>query len=193
MILIIAFLLSFSSCLDSVVVGAAYGMKRIKIGIASNLIIASITTLGTFLSMAFGKQFAAILPSSVANYIGAAVLFLLGLSFIIQGVIILRKKVDGMTAFALKSDSDHSGHIGKRESVIVALGLTLNNIAVGVAASLAGVNIILASLFTLILSIASLYLGIYLGKNFIGKALGKYAPLIAGVILVILSISQILI
>lgn len=189
MIFMTAFLLSFSSCLDSMVVGIAYGMRRIKIGIVSNLIIACLTTVGTFLSMLFGKQLATILPSVMANYIGATVLFLFGLSFVIHG---LTKKTDGMTAFALKSDVDKSGDIGKRESVVLALGLTINNIVVGIAASFASVNIILASLFTLIFSIGSLYLGLYLGKNFIGKVLGKYATLIAGVVLIVLGISQIL-
>lgn len=200
MIIITAFLLSVSSCLDNIVVGTAYGIKKIKIGIVSNVIIATITTIGTLLSMTFGKQIATFLPGAYSGYIGATILFLLGLSFVIQSIFKLYKyanysevdkNLDGMVEFALNSDSDKSGDIGKRESVILALGLTLNNIATGIAASFAGVNIILTSIFTYAFSIVSIYLGIAIGKNFIGMLFGKYAPLIAGVILIALGLIQI--
>lgn len=199
--IITAFLLSISSCLDNFVVGTAYGIKKIKVGISSNLIIATITTIGTFLSMTFGKEVTTFLPGVYTGYFGAGILFFIGLYFVIQSVITLfkhtkstetHKNMDSMTEFALKSDKDKSGDIGKRESIMLALGLTINNLATGIAASFAGVNVVLTSAFTFVISIITIYLGTVLGKNYIGIFFGKYAPLIAGVILIMLSVSQII-
>ena len=42
-------LLAFSASLDSLIIGIAYGIKKIKIKFSINIIIALIVTLGTFL------------------------------------------------------------------------------------------------------------------------------------------------
>ena len=44
-------LLAFSASLDSLIIGIAYGIKKIRIKFSINIIIALIVTLGTFLSM----------------------------------------------------------------------------------------------------------------------------------------------
>ncbi len=49
------FLLALSSNLDNVGVGTSYGTRRINIPFGSNLLIAFITTSGTYLSMTLGN------------------------------------------------------------------------------------------------------------------------------------------
>ena len=189
-------LFALSSNLDNIVVGIAYGIKKIKIGFLSNLIIGFITSLGTLLSMYAGSYVAKLISPNLANKIGASIIILLGLYFAIQSIIsmikdkkfkeLALKDIDDMVDYAVKTDKDESGHIGIKEAFIVAFGLTLNNLGNGIAASITGVDIKLTVIFTFILSIAALLLGSLIGNNVIGKICGKYAPLVSGVLLMLL-------
>ncbi|MCP6760287.1 MAG: manganese efflux pump [Fischerella sp. CENA71] len=79
MYLISAFLLAFSANIDNLAVGIAYGFKKIKIGLATNLFIAFISGLGTYLATSVGEDISKSLNISVANFIGSAVLVGMGI------------------------------------------------------------------------------------------------------------------
>lgn len=203
MILILSSLLfSLSSNLDNLVIGIAYGIKKIKIGLSANFIIAIITTAGTFLSMLIGKLISRFLSQSVANILGALIIIALGLMFVIQSIIKLinnnkakelaLKDISDMVEYAEISDLDKSGDINIKEAVLIAFGLTFNNIGTGVAASITGVNIYFTSIATFMLSIITIIIGEVIGHNILGKLLGKFAPLISGILLIILGIIEIL-
>lgn len=191
-----ALLFSISSNLDNVVVGTAYGIKKIKIGIIANLIIAFVTTTGTFLSMSLGLYIAKFIPQSISNILGAGIIVILGIYFVIQSLIKLfhntnskelaLKDLTDMFEHAEKSDADKSGHIDMKEAFILAIGLTFNNLGTGVAASITGVNTFFTVVATFFISILTIVLGESIGKNVLGRFFGKYAPLIAGVLLMIL-------
>ncbi|WP_411680750.1 manganese efflux pump [Clostridium thailandense] len=195
-----ALLFSLSSNLDNIVVGIAYGIKKIKIGIIANLMIAFITSLGTFLSMSVGSYISKFLSHSIANVLGASVIIALGIYFLISSITKLLnntkskelalKNIDDMIEYAEKSDLDKSGDISIKEALFVALGLTFNNLGTGVAASITGVSIQFTVLFTFILSILLIIFGETLGNHILGKVLGKYAPLFSGILLVILGIIE---
>ncbi len=197
-----ALIFALSSNLDNIVVGIAYGIKKIKIGFLSNLIIGLTTSLGTLLSMYAGSYIAKLISPNIANKIGAFIIILLGLYFMIQSIISLikdkkfkelaLKDIDDMIDYALKTDKDESGHIEVKEAFIVAFGLTLNNLGNGIAASITGVDINLTVIFTFILSISTLLLGSLIGNNVLGKICGKYAPLISGVLLILLGALEML-
>ncbi|MCR1898958.1 manganese efflux pump [Irregularibacter muris] len=195
-IILPALLFSISACLDNVVVGIAYGIKKIKIGISVNIMIACITTLGTFLSMVFGTYISKLFPPFVANLLGGGMIVFLGIYFIVESLVKLErntpartmalKDIEDMKNYARKSDADCSGHIDMKESIFVALGLTLNNIGTGIAASITGVNIHITLVATFVLSILTIMLGRGMGNRVLGRFFGKYAPLIAGALLVLL-------
>ena len=129
-LIISALLFSLASNLDNLVVGIAYGIKEIKIGIISNLIIAILTSTGTFLSMLVGTYILKFLPHSVANGLGAIVIIILGTYFVTQSIIKLinnskskelaLKNATDMIVYAEKSDLDSSGNINVKEALIVA-------------------------------------------------------------------------
>ena len=197
-----ALLFSLSSNLDKVVIGIAYGIKKIKLGILANLIIAFVTSTGTFLSMSVGAYISTFLPRSVANILGAGVVIILGIYFIVQSIIKLinntkskelaLKDIDDMIEYAKKSDLDSSSDINMKEALLIALGLTFNNLGTGVAASITGVNILFTIISTFILSIVTITLGDAIGKCLLGKFLGKYAPLFSGILLIMLGIIEFL-
>lgn len=201
-IILSALLFSISSNLDNIVVGMAYGIKKIKIPWFPNIIIAFITSLGTFLSMIVGSYISDFLPSSISNSIGATIIILLGVYFLIQSILniikqkkskeIALKDINDMVEYAEKSDLDKSGDISIKESIFVALGLTINNLGNGIAASITGVSIHFTVLFTFILSIVLISSGEAIGHHVIGRFCGKYAPLISGILLIILGLIEIL-
>jgi putative sporulation protein YtaF len=196
MMILSALLFSISSCLDNVVVGTAYGIKKIKIGIIANLIIAIVTSTGTFLSMSLGLYISKYLPQSISNILGAGVIVILGMYFVIQSLIKLfrhtkskalaLKNLSDMFDYVGKSDRDKSGDINIKEALLVAFGLTFNNIGAGIVASITGVNIYFTVIATFIISILTIVIGEAMGNQILGRLLGKYAPLIAGVLLIIL-------
>ena len=94
--------------------------------------------------------------------------------------------------YAEKSDSDNSGTLNIKEAFVVSLGLMLNNLGTGLAASITGVNVSITVICTFILSIALLMLGKSIGHNVLGSICGKYAPLISGVLLIILGIFELI-
>lgn len=195
-------LYSLSSNLDNLVIGIAYGVKKIKIGLISNLIIATVTSIGTLISMSVGKFISGFLPTSLTNMLGAVIIMLLGLYFLIQSILKLipksysnslaLKNVDEIMDYAEKSDSDNSGTLNIKEAFVVSLGLMLNNLGTGLAASITGVNVSITVICTFILSIALLMLGKSIGHNILGFICGKYAPLISGVLLIILGIFELI-
>ena len=197
-----ALLYSLSSNLDNLVIGIAYGVKKIKIGLISNLIIATVTSIGTLISMSVGKFISGFLPTSLTNMLGAVIIMLLGLYFLIQSILKLipksysnslaLKNVDEIMDYAEKSDSDNSGTLNIKEAFVVSLGLMLNNLGTGLAASITGVNVSITVICTFILSIAPLMLGKSIGHNILGSICGKYAPLISGVLLIILGIFELI-
>ncbi|HEY5560623.1 MAG TPA: manganese efflux pump [Clostridiaceae bacterium] len=197
-----ALLFSLSSNLDNLVIGTAYGIKKIKIGIISNLIIAVITSIGTFLSMSIGVYISMYLSRSIANDLGAGIIIVLGIYFVTQSIIKLitntkskelaLKNISDMLEYAEKSDLDNSHDINFKEALLVAFGLTFNNLGTGVAASISGVNLNLTVIATFILSILTIIFGEAIGNHVLGKLLGKYAPLISGILLITLGVVEFL-
>ncbi|GKU25275.1 manganese efflux pump [Clostridium folliculivorans] len=195
-----ALLFSLSSNLDNLVIGMAYGIKKIKIYFFNNLVIAGITTTGTFLSMFLGLFISKFLSNSIANKLGSMIIVLLGVYFVIQSIRKLvsdvnlkdlaLKDIKDMVQYAEKSDTDKSGDISAKESILVALGLTFNNLGTGIAASITGISVPLTTVLTFILSIVTIMFGQALGSSIIGKLFGKYAPLVSGMLLIALGIIE---
>ncbi|WP_143317871.1 manganese efflux pump [Clostridium sp. HBUAS56017] len=199
-LLLSALLFSLSSNLDNVVVGIAYGIKKIRIPIIANLVIAFITSTGTFLSMYLGLYISKFLPNYISNILGAGAIIMLGGYFTIQSIIKLiyarnskdlaLKDITDMIEYAEKSDLDKSGDISIKEAIFVAFSLTFNNLGTGVAASITGVSIQFTVIATFIISILTIVFGQTIGNHVLGNLLGKYAPLISGILLITLGIIE---
>ncbi|SHJ27780.1 putative sporulation protein YtaF [Clostridium cavendishii DSM 21758] len=200
LLILSALLFSLSSNLDNLVIGIAYGIKRIKIGIISNFIIAIVSVTGTFIAMSLGTYISRFLPNYVANGLGAGMIIILGIYFVLQSIVnmmsnnkskdLALKDINDMVEYAEKSDLDKSGDISVKEAFFVALGLTFNNLGTGVAASITGVSIQITVIVTFILSVITILFGQALGNHVLGKLLGKYAPLLSGVLIIILGIIE---
>ncbi|MGL4761188.1 MAG: sporulation membrane protein YtaF [Sarcina sp.] len=202
MTLIPILLFVLSASFDTFMVSLAYGTKNIRIGFLSNLVIAFVSALGTFLSMIFGAMLINIFPMKSANLLGAFVLLILGVYFILD-----YRKTKNMQSpdtlcssgntcpnailkFPEIADTDKSGSIELRESVALAFALALNNFALGLAASITGLDVKLTTLFTFLFSLILIPLGVYVSKRFLNKFIAEKGSLIAGIIILFLALIE---
>ncbi|MGL4763160.1 MAG: manganese efflux pump MntP family protein [Sarcina sp.] len=183
MLILSAFIFSLSSNIDNLVIGISYGIKNERISMISNIIIAIITTLGTYISMEFGKFICRFISNDISNLFGAITLLLMGAYFVSQSII--EKERDK------KIESKKVTKMGTKDTILLALALASNNLGVGVAASITGLGVKWVVIFTFITSILTISIGQGLGDHVIGKFIGKYDSLISGILLVILGILEI--
>ncbi len=201
---ITAILLSISSNLDTFAVCLTYGMKKVKLNMLSSLLISFVTSLGTLLSMVLGKVITRFIYPKVVTSIGGILLIILGVSMVTIFIKKFRtiyfnnlnrhKKVtySEILSSPEKADIDNSGDLDLKECLNLSIALSLNNLSLGVAASIAGISILLNTLFTFIVTLICIVLGFYIGKRYISNLSGAYSDLISGLLLIFIGIFQIL-
>lgn len=197
-----------SSSLDNFIVGLGYGIKKIRINLLNNILIALISGAGTFISMLCGKFFLRYIPLRFSSYIGSALLILLSLYFIFDFFRLKyrekhfkRKKsnntiqkidlYDEILMHPELIDKDNSSTIDSKEALILGVALSLNNIGLGIGVSIIGLNIYLLSTLSIFFSLFFIQAGFYIGDSIFSKLLEKYASLISGCIILFLGIYSI--
>ena len=203
-----AAVLASSLSLDAFTAGFAYGSKKIHIPISSVQIINIVCCAILALSLFLGHMLRPIMPENLAAGIAFAVLFIIGLVKLMDGIVktIIRKytvdKNFRFSVFDLKfilrmyadpevADKDTSAHISPGEAVVLAISLSLDGMAVGFAAALAGVN----PWALLIWSLVTNTIAIMLGRK-LGFSLAKKIPFnitwLGGIVLIALAISHLI-
>jgi putative sporulation protein YtaF len=182
-----------SANIDNFVLGFSYGVKKIKIGFLSSLLIYFLTFAGTAISMAFGKIIFTFIPARISGIIGGAILAAIGVWSLLGNFI--KSKKDACAYGEVfenpeKADKDHSGTIDLKESLALGFALSANNLGLGLGASISGLNIYLVSIMTFIVSAVFLVLGTHLGKKISKDNPGKWAAIISGLIMIALGIYE---
>ena len=199
--LISAILLSLSANLDTFTVAISYGIKKIKLSISNILLITFITTLGTFASMSLGLGLTQFISVYTANLIGSLMLIGIGIWILVDFFKQSHKKnqissIENNSTYSqilsdpIVADKDHSGDIDFKESITLSLALTINNLGIGIAASIAGINIYLNTICTFIVTILSIVVGISIGSSYLSNLCGKYAGLISGLVIILLGLYE---
>lgn len=198
-----AFLFAVSANMDNIVVGLSLGMKKIKVGMVSNLLIASILSIITILSMGTGKMFYTFMSTTIANIIGGVFLILIGLYALWKSILDGKQKnIDaepsrcGMKNYLdildapEKADLDKSGTINARESFSLAVVLSFNNLGLGIGVGITGLNVFITVVFAFVFSLLFLSMGCYLGRHYLSKVLGKYASIMAALLIILLGLYE---
>lgn len=192
---------ALSSNSDALIIGLSYGAKKVRINSMSNIVIALFAGTGTFCSMLFGKVINTYISLELGNFIGGSLLVLFGLYMLISAI---RKKwkttktnLTCETGYFNKVvnhpemiDTNHSNIIEFKEAIVLGGLLCLNNVGMGIGASITGMNIYITSLFSFVFSVLLLQLGCYMGKNIVTNKLSIYAEIISGIIIVLLGLSE---
>ncbi|MCD2348842.1 sporulation membrane protein YtaF [Clostridium guangxiense] len=198
-----AILFVLSASTDNFVVGLCYGIKKIKINLPINLLIALISSIGTILSMELGNIIATFVPNNFTNILGGSILILIGLWAMLSEFNENKKSSKAVEKNSLSNiedilsnpenaDKDTSGSIDLKESFSLSIALALNNMGLGIGASIAGLNIILTTILTFFISIITISLGLTVGNKYLSQKLGKYAAVISGIIIILLGIYEML-
>jgi putative sporulation protein YtaF len=211
--LIVILLLSISSNLDNVGVAISYGARKINIPFSSNLLIAFITGSGTLLSMLVGERLYSFLKPELSNYLGSSIIIGAGIWIFIKEMTTLSKKnpleehhtekIDISNRSIFKktlmildnpfvADMDFSGHISLKEGVLLAIALVVNNLANGVGGGMIGLSPFLTTFFVVVLSILTIWIGIEIGDHYAYRWLGKLTGPVAGLLLIIIGVVEIL-
>ncbi|MCL2353422.1 MAG: sporulation membrane protein YtaF [Defluviitaleaceae bacterium] len=198
--LVLALILS----IDIFAVSFAYGTSRIKIPFKSIMIITIVGSVILGLSIYFGAFLLPFMPEGAADVLAFIILFTLGIIKIFDSLIkrYIRKKGRAskkvqFSAFSLKfvldvyadpekADLDKSRVLSPKESLAVAIAVALDAFALGFGAGLIEVNPIQIIGFSLIIDVAAVLLGCFVGKK-IAQKVPINLSWLGGVILIVLA------
>ena len=205
-------LFALSASLDALLVGISYGIRGISIRLWQNLLVSLITLLGTCLSMGFGTLLLPILPGSVASRIGSTIVMLLGLYYMTKNLFcrlwqtyttksstcteLQKNSAEDATpplcagADDLPSQAKSSDFM--REILLMGAALSLNNIGIGLGASISGLPFLSTSVATLFFSVLLLFLGNRLGRSRLFHFADCLSEPLSGALLLLLGVCQLL-
>jgi len=199
-------LFAICSSSDNLIVGLSYGAKKVRINFLINFMISFISCIGTFLAMLFGRALLQFIPIKCSNIIGSGILILFGIYLLVNW---LRKDIDSKKNAeevnidiseyqryenALKNpeiiDTNDSKTIDFKEAIVLGTVLCLNNIGLGIGASITGLNIYMTSISSLIFSLVFIPIGCYIGEKVLSDKLSRYSEIISICIILILGIYE---
>lgn len=182
-------LFGISASLDALLVGLSYGLRGVRIRAAQNLFISLVSLLGTCLSVGLGNRLLFFLPASLAGRTGSIILMLLGAYYIAKwgGTFFTGRRTPPA---GLRESAD----IGQPlEILILSLTLSVNNIGIGLSASMAGLPLLPAAVTTFLCSALFLFGGNRLGQSRFLRLIGYGADPLSGLLLIGLGILQLII
>lgn len=201
--------ISVANNLDSVGVGIAYGVARIRIHVLANVWISIIAYVITLAAVLFGTTISHFLPGRVAGGLSATILCAIGIGIMLPAIRQMgflarfapqnpRSRVDRGDShppkgfFTLmhiledpkRADRDGSRHIDFWEATLLGLALTINNIGGGVSAGLLHLSPQWTSLWSAAISFVVIFLGGLLSRRPVGGAINQFAPVVSGILLI---------
>ena len=169
--------------LDTVLLSAGFAARGVVLRRGYGLVIAALTTLITWLSLALGAGAAALLGGRTAQVLGGLVLAGMGAWFLLDW---LRRP--GPPPEGAEEAEEAEAAAGLRGCVALAAALAVNNAGAGAAAGVSGVSPGLAAAANLLVTLGALPLGRMLGSRLAGRLLGKYALPLTGGLLILLGL-----
>ena len=202
-----AAVLASSLSIDAFTAGFAYGSKKIHIPMMSIQLISLICTAFIGLSMFFGHILLGYLPETLAAVLAFTILFIIGLIKLFDSIVkaLIRKQFEKafkFSAFNIQfilqlyanpedADSDVSKHLSPNEAVLLAVSLSLDGMAVGFGAALAGINPFALIGWSLLTNVIALLFGRKLGHR-LAEKLPFNITWLAGLVLMGLAVSHLL-
>ncbi|GIO30571.1 MULTISPECIES: sporulation membrane protein YtaF [Paenibacillus] len=192
--------IALASNLDNAGVGAAYGVRNIKIPFYASAVIAFMGFLLTLIGGLSGQVIALWIPPEICNIIGMVILVAIGLWVMLQPFLERKKPKKetppGLIKEILKNpeaaDFNQSKTVDFKESVILGIALSINNLAGGFDAGITNINIWETSIFSGLFSLICIGVCSMAGRKIAGERLGRSASWIAGAILIAIGLHQVI-
>ena len=193
--LVPSLLFGVSASLDALLVGVSYGVRGVRIRLWQNLFISLVTLSGTCLSISFGSILIPLVPPLISSYAGSLILLILGIYYILKWLLASsqQQKPDHLLdqkQSALKTVEQPCGCLSIAEVLFLSLSLSVNNLGIGLSASLTGLTLVPAAVATCLCSVLFLLAGNLLGQSRLLRLIGDLANPISGLLLIGLSLIQ---
>lgn len=131
-------LFGISASLDALLVGIALGLQKVPLPARHNLLISTVTLIGTVISIGLGNLLLPLFPIGIGTRIGSSVLILFGLYYV--GKWLLSRWCCNFSPDnnLCQKKKKFAGHRELSLSQILVLGcaLSMNNIGIGFSASI---------------------------------------------------------
>jgi len=193
---------AISSSSDNFIIGLSYAAKKISINSFINLTVAFISCVGTIAAMIFGKILLRFISTEYTNMLGSIILVLIGLYMLLSAFkkMILNKKqaaskhhlnaYNEVLSHPEVVDKNNSQTIEFKEAIILGVILSINNIGLGIGASLSNLNIYITSLTSFFFSLIFIKLGYYFGEMVSSSKLSEYSEIISACIILLLGLYE---
>lgn len=178
-----SFLFGLSSNTDNLVIGFSYGIRKISITGRSNLLIGLISLAGTVLSMFLGKSFLFLLPPKVAGILGSSIIMVIGAAGFIR---YLRNKNKN-------TGTKNTPALPLPKVLLLGFALAVNNIGLGIGASITGLEILPTAVCSFMISLLFLDLGNRIGRSKRCWVIGRFAEPLANLMMIALGIYELFI
>ena len=203
--LLAIFMFALAVSTDGFMVGIAYGVKKIRMPIVAMAIIFLASSLAVTIAMTLGKGLASFFNPTVAARLGAIVLVLIGLYYLLQAglqrvcnrksneeeaLLSLNVRPLGIIVQILKepasADFDDSGEISPQEAFFLGTALAMDAFAAGIGLAMTGFNILLTAITVGMLQFILINIGLTVGRIMENERLKNISSLLAGIILLVL-------
>ena len=178
-----ACLLVAALSVDTLVASFSYGLHGIRVPWYSCLVLNGICTGTLLLALLCGSAVASLLPSGVVDGLCFAILFLIGLAKLFDGMvkawIAKRKHAEKQLSFRLfslhmilriyadatEADYDSSRVLSVPEAAGLAMALSFDSLAAGIGAGIQAVGIWMTAVLSFLAGILAVCVGVWLGRR----------------------------
>ncbi|MBQ3566139.1 MAG: sporulation membrane protein YtaF [Oscillospiraceae bacterium] len=167
---------------DTFFVSLSYAGEKIKIPVMSAVVISFVSSCVLAVSLFFSKSVSNFFPQEYCRIIGAVTLGLIGAVQLCQSslkAVLKKHSGNGKVSFSCfdigfvisvyldetKADSDCSKVLSTKESLALALALSVDSLSGGIAAGISGSNIIGTALMSFLLGLFAVAVGGILGNR----------------------------
>ncbi|MDR3598685.1 sporulation membrane protein YtaF [Clostridium sp.] len=196
--------IALANNLDNISVRIAYSIRGVKISVVKNLWISVITFVISSMAAFSGTIILKYLNNRIASIISMLLLITIGLWIILEPYFkkeckseIETNTDEGKTIYNIlrepeNADVDNSKDIDYKEATFLGIALSINNIGGGLSAGMIGLNSFFVGFFSAMISFLALWAGNYITDFFNKWNLGKKATILAGILLIIIGIKQVI-
>lgn len=177
-------LFALSSNMDNIAIGLSYGIKKIHLRMFHCLLIAGITALGTAAAMLAGTQIHGFISEKEGGILGGTLIIGIGL----WGILRTLREQYGKAAGSKKKTQPTQ--ISYKETAVLGAALAVNNIGLGIGASMTGLEPVFTSALSFLFSFLLLTAGNHIGRSKLSELIGKNAELTANILMIALGIYE---
>ncbi|OPH46670.1 sporulation membrane protein YtaF [Paenibacillus ferrarius] len=182
--------------LDNLGIGLSFGARSTRVPFISNLVIAILSMIASYISTTLGDVISQYIPSDITNWSGGVLLVIIGL-FAIKADLKMssvQHRHQGITSLLHSpniADRDGDKVISWKESITLGIALALNCTVGGFGAGVTGLSPFMTTISIGIFSLLTIHIGVRTGQQIARTWLGKWFNRLGGILLVLIGLYEV--